>query len=138
MVEFTFHYWLKNSEGVVVDSSEGGEPLTLQQGSGKIVPGLEKALLENSAPKKFQVVVPAEQAYGPLDPTLVARVDPTSFEGVDKLEVGMMFQSGSGEKSEVVRVVHIDEKGAIVDSNHPLAGMELLFDVELIEKKSDK
>ena len=136
MVEFTFHYWLKNSEGKVVDSSEGGEPLVLQQGSKKIVPGLETAMLQKQAPAKFDVLVSADQGYGRLDPKLVQRLPVSAFDGIEHVEVGMMFQSGSGQDSDVVRVVHVDDKGVIVDANHPLAGMELFFEVELLKKQA--
>ncbi|BCE02289.1 FKBP-type peptidyl-prolyl cis-trans isomerase [Marinicellulosiphila megalodicopiae] len=134
-MQFTFHYWLQNSEGEVVDTSQGGEPLCLQKGSGKIVQGLEEALIAHNAGDKFEVLVPCEKAYGPLKEDLVTRFPLTMFDQVENLNVGMMFQTGEGKDAQVVKVVHIDDKGVIVDANHPLVGLDLRFQVELISKE---
>ena len=134
-MQFTFHYWLKNSDGDVVDTSQGGDPLTLELGSGKIVQGLEDALVAHNAGDKFDVLVPCEKAYGPLNESLVSRLPLTAFESVESLTVGMMFQTGSGEEAVVVKIVHIDDEGVIVDGNHPLVGLDLHFQVDLIAKQ---
>ncbi|NRB80285.1 MAG: FKBP-type peptidyl-prolyl cis-trans isomerase [Saccharospirillaceae bacterium] len=134
-MQFTFHYWLTNSDGDTVDSSQGGEPLTIQQGSGKIVQGLEDALVAHNAGDKFEVLVPCEKAYGPLNEDLVTRLPLTDFDSVESLTVGMMFQTGKGKDSVVVKIVHIDGDGIIVDGNHPLVGLDLNFRVDLITKE---
>jgi len=134
-MQFTFHYWLKNSEGDIVDTSQGGEPLTVEQGSGKIVKGLEEAILTRNAGEKFEVLVPCEKAYGPLNEDLVSRLPLTAFDSVESLTNGMMFQTGEGKDAVVVKIVHIDGDGVIVDGNHPLVGLDLNFQVDLISKE---
>ena len=134
-MQFTFHYWLKNSEGDIVDTSQGGEPLTVEQGSGKIVKGLEEAILTRNAGEKFEVLVPCEKAYGPLNEDLVSRLPLTAFDSVESLTTGMMFQTGEGKDAVVVKIVHIDGDGVIVDGNHPLVGLDLNFQVDLISKE---
>jgi len=134
-MQFTFHYWLKNADGDIVDSSQGGEPLTAQKGSGEIVQGLEDALILHNAGDKFEVLVPCEKAYGPLNEDLVSRLPLTAFDSVESLTTGMMFQTGEGKDSVVVKIVHIDGDGVIVDGNHPLVGIDLNFQVDLIAKE---
>lgn len=132
--QFKFHYWLLGPDNNPVDSSEGGEPLVLTQGSGQIVPGLEEALVNHQSGDAFEVLIPCEKAYGQKKEENIQKVPLSQFEGIDEVVAGMKFQTGSGKDAAVVQVVEVDEFSATIDANHPLAGLDLNFKVELIEK----
>src|SRR5690606_3259996 len=99
----TIHYTLTNTQGEVLDSSDGGEPLTYLQGAGNIIPGLENALLGKVQGDALKVSIPPEEAYGIHHPQLVQVLPRAAFGGVDKLEVGMEF-TATGADGEVRRV----------------------------------
>ena len=107
----SFHYTLTDDAGVVIDSSQGAEPLTYLHGVGGIVPGLEKAMEGRSAGDRFDVVVAPEDGYGTPNEMLVQTVPREAFQGVDVIEDGMVT----------------------VDGNHPLAGQTLHFAIEVVD-----
>ncbi len=132
-VVVSMHYTLTDADGTVIDSSEGAEPLDYLHGAGNIIPGLESALIGKSEGQEAQVVVQPEDGYGEVVPELIQSVDRSAFEGVDEIEVGMAFhaQSADGQMRQIeVRAIDGDE--IIVDGNHPLAGVELHFDVKIV------
>ncbi|HEX7597701.1 MAG TPA: peptidylprolyl isomerase [Polyangia bacterium] len=131
----TIHYTLTDEKGTVLDSSAGEEPLTYIQGQGKMVPGLETALLGKSAGDSLKVsVVPAE-GYGVRDEDLVQTVSRKNFP-VEDVEVGMHFQARGPEGARIVTVVATDTDNITIDANHPLAGTTLNFDVQVIEVRA--
>lgn len=132
----SFHYTLTNDAGEVVDSSAGREPLSYLHGLGHIVPGLENALEGRSVGDAFRVDVPAAEGYGERHDGLTQVVPKQAFQGVDALEVGMQFQARgpSGVMSVVITAIEGDE--VTVDGNHPLAGQDLHFDVEITEVRA--
>jgi FKBP-type peptidyl-prolyl cis-trans isomerase SlyD len=127
----TFHYTLRNREGRVLDTSRGADPLACTQGAGQIIEGLEAELARMISGEKRQVVVPAERGYGLREDALVQKV-PRSRLPVDELRVGDQFQTGPDRQAPVVTVVAIEGDEVLLDANHPLAGQELHFDVELV------
>jgi FKBP-type peptidyl-prolyl cis-trans isomerase SlyD len=127
----TFHYTLRNREGRVIDTSRGGEPMPFLEGSGQIIDGLEEPLLQMAAGEKRTVVVPPERAYGMREAELVQKV-PRANLPVDDLKVGDQFQTGPDRQAPVVTVVAIEGDQVLLDANHPLAGQELHFEVELV------
>ena len=132
-VVVSMHYTLTDADGTVIDSSAGAEPLDYLHGAGNIIPGLESALIGKSEGQEAQVVVQPEDGYGEVVPELIQSVDRSAFEGVDEIEVGMAFhaQSADGQMRQIeVRAIDGDE--IIVDGNHPLAGVELHFDVKIV------
>ena len=129
----SIHYTLTNDEGEVIDSSEGAEPLNYLHGAGNIIPGLENALLGKTTGAKLQVAVSPEEGYGEVQPELLQQVPVAAFEGVDQIEAGMAFEAQDAEgnvRRVVVRSVEGDT--VIIDANHPLAGVALNFDVEVV------
>ena len=129
----SMHYTLTDGNGDVVDSSEGADPLTYLHGAGNIIPGLETALVGKTEGDSVQVVVQPEEGYGEFMPDLVQVVDRSTFEGVESIEVGMGFEARAEDGSArriVVREVDGDQ--VTVDGNHPLAGAELHFDVQIM------
>ncbi|MEN8713106.1 MAG: peptidylprolyl isomerase [Arenicellales bacterium] len=129
----SMHYKLTDNEGNVLDSSEGSEPLTYLHGAGNIIPGLEKALVGKVEGDTQQVTVEPAEAYGEVMPELMQTVDKAAFQGVDSVEVGMSFEAQTSDGSvQHIVVTKVDGNQVTVDANHPLAGVVLNFDVEIV------
>ncbi len=130
----SMHYHLTNTnDGQVLDSSQGSDPLTYLHGSGTIIPGLERALdgLDVGATKTVQVA-PAD-AYGEFDEEMVQTLPRQDFDGIENLEVGMRLQAQDQDGNEfVVHVASIENDTVVIDGNHPLAGVPLTFDIEIV------
>ena len=77
--------------------------------------------------------MPPEQGYGPRDPNLVQPVPRSNFQGISEIKPGMQFQAQTPDGARVVTVVNVDPQNVTVDANHPLAGMELKFDVKVVD-----
>jgi FKBP-type peptidyl-prolyl cis-trans isomerase SlyD len=129
----SIHYTLTNDDGEVLDSSIGDEALVFLQGSGNIISGLEDALIGKVAGDKFNVRIAPEDAYGELMEDMIQVISRDMFEGIDDIEVGMQFHADVSSGSGVVTVVSIDDDNITIDGNHPLAGLALTFDVEVID-----
>jgi len=123
-------YTLTDPQGRVLDSSEGRQPLSYLQGTGSIIPGLERELEGRSAGERLQVTIEPADAYGERDERLVQAIPREAFGGIDNIQVGMQFQAQSptGQRA-IVRVVDVADDEITVDANHPLAGVALTFDV---------
>lgn len=129
----TIHYKLTDDSGNVLDNSEGKDPLTYLHGAKNIIPGLEKALVGKTQGAKMQVKVDPADGYGVVRPELTSVVERSLFQGVDTLEVGMTFEATApdGSRQQVV-VKKVEEDKVTIDANHPLAGVTLNFDVEVV------
>lgn len=124
-----FHYELRNGEGNVLDKSDG-EPLTFLSGVGHLIPGLETKLIEMSVGDKTTVTIPAAEAYGEHNPEFTAKVPRDNFP--EEIEVGQQFQAEADDgQVAVVTVTEVSDAEVTIDQNHPLAGMDLTFDVEI-------
>jgi FKBP-type peptidyl-prolyl cis-trans isomerase SlyD len=123
-------YTLTDDEGVLIDSSDGHEPLRYLHGVGGIIPGLEQALEDLSVGDEFAVVIAPADAYGELEDGMRSEVPRTQFDDVDDLELGMQFRVPTDEGDhQVVTVVEISDEAVTIDGNHPLAGATLHFEV---------
>ena len=127
----SFHYTLTDGSGKVLDSSEGQDPLVYLHGSGNIIPGLEKALLGKAIGDKFVISIPAAEAYGLRDDSMVQQLPSNMFEGIDNIEEGMEFHAETEHGLQVVTVTNVEGDNITIDGNHPLAGVDLTFDVEV-------
>ena len=127
-----FHYKLTNDNNEVIDESSERGPLAYLHGKGNIIPGLEKQLLGKVVGDKFTAVIEPEEAYGEKRDDLVQKVPVNIFQGVDKVEVGMQFQVESPQGPALVVVTKVEDDGITVDQNHPLAGVRLTFEVEIV------
>ena len=128
----SIHYTLTNDDGEVLDSSIGDEPLIYLHGTGNIIPGLEDALLGKAVGDKFNVRIAAEDAYGEQNNEIIQVISREMFEGIDEIEVGMQFHADVSTGSGEVTVVKIEGDNITIDGNHPLAGLALTFDVEVV------
>jgi len=132
----SFHYTLTDGSGNVLDSSEGQEPLSYLHGAGNIIPGLENALLGKTVGDKLNVSVKAAEAYGERDETMIQTLPSSMFSGVDTIEVGMEFHAETEHGLQVVTVTKFENDEVTIDGNHPLAGVDLTFDVEITEVRA--
>jgi FKBP-type peptidyl-prolyl cis-trans isomerase SlyD len=128
----SFHYTLTDSTGQALDSSTDGEPLTFLEGVGQIIPGLEGHLKDMKVGDKKQVTVKASDGYGEKDPKNVVEV-PLEQMPTRSIKVGDRFRAGQETHSPVVTAVKVTDTHVTLDGNHPLAGMDLNFDVEVTE-----
>ncbi len=130
----TFHYTLRDASGRVLDTSRGAAPMPFVEGTGQIIEGLEAPLVQMAAGEHRTVVVPPEQGYGLREADLVQKV-PKARLPVDDVKVGDQFQTGPDRQAPVVTVVSIEGEEVLLDANHPLAGQELHFEVELVSAR---
>lgn len=129
----SMHYTLTDDDGTVIDSSAGSEPLTYLQGHHNIIPGLEKALVGKVAGDKLTVRVEPAEGYGEYDVQMLQQVPREMFQGIDTIEPGMTFQAQDPSGYvQTVEVKLVEGDVVTVDANHPLAGVTLNFDVEIV------
>lgn len=127
----SFHYTLKNKAGEQLESSFGSEPLMFLEGSGQIIPGLEEAIKSLKAGDKKTVTVPAAQAYGEIEADMIVEVPREKLPKKD-VEVGDRFHADAGDgHAQVVQVTKVTDTMVTIDGNHPLAGQDLTFEVEI-------
>ncbi|MGE3262238.1 MAG: peptidylprolyl isomerase [Bacteriovoracia bacterium] len=131
----TIHYTLKDDQGTVIDSSQGGEPLQYLEGAGNIIPGLEKQLSTAATGDKKKVTVEAGEGYGEKRDDLVLQVDRKQFPADVNLKVGDRFRGGQDDHSPVFTVMALTGEKVTIDGNHPLAGKKLHFEVEVTETR---
>ena len=124
----SIHYTLTDNDGKVLDSSSGREPLHYIQGIGNLIPGMEEGLEGKKQGDKVNLKVGPEKGYGVKSDELIQKVPRSAF-GDQKIEKGMQFQTNQGG---VVTVTNVGLSEITVDANHPLAGVELNFAVEVI------
>lgn len=129
----SIHYTLKNDAGEVLDSSAEGEPLTYLHGHGNLIAGLERELTGKKAGDKLQVKIPPADGYGEYDKGLIQKVPRRALKGIPKITVGMRLQAQTGEGVRAVTVSHVAGDMVTLDGNHPLAGQNLNFEVEVAD-----
>lgn len=129
----SIHYTLRDGDGEILDSSAGNSPLPYIHGIGALIPGLEKELLGKEKGDKLNVIVPAAEGYGEYDEERLFQVPLTEFDMEEPIEQGMQIQLDTGEGPVIATIVKLDETHATLDLNHPLAGVPLHFDVEVME-----
>lgn len=127
----TIHFSVSTADGTQIDSTVDQEPLTFMQGQHYLIKGLEDTLHGKSAGDSFVLEVEPELAYGERHDELVQMVPKSMFEGME-LEVGMTFRATTDEGEQSVMVIDITEDEVVVDGNHPLSGVCLVFDVEVL------
>jgi len=127
-----FQYTLKSDDGEIIDKSEGDAALGYLHGHSNIVPGLEKALEGKAVGDEVKVTVPPEEGYGEHDPNEVKKFPKDQFD-FDP-EEGMIVQAQAPDGTVVpLQVTKVEDDGITLDSNHPLAGQTLNFEVKVVE-----
>ena len=132
-----FHYTVSEAGQEPMESSKEREPLSILVGHGNIIPGLEKALEGREAGESFGVDVAAADAYGELREGLSQRVPKKHFGG-QRLEPGMQVVLNTNFGQRAVTVQKVGMSVVDVDLNHPMAGKDLHFDIEVVEVREAK
>jgi FKBP-type peptidyl-prolyl cis-trans isomerase SlyD len=127
----TFNYTLKNSKGEVVDQSNDG-PLSFLEDGQQIIPALETELKSMLIGQKKNVKLAAADAYGVMEPKMMMEVPKAELAHL-QIELGGFLQLQLQDQVKVVRIAKITEETVTLDGNHPLAGEDLEFDVEMID-----
>jgi peptidylprolyl isomerase len=128
------HYHGKLSSGETFDSSSGREPLEFEIGSGMVIRGFDEGVSGMEVGEKKTINIPVNEAYGPRRPEMVIDMPKDRFPQDMELEQGMplMMSDGQGNNQQVT-VAEIKAESVLLDANHPLAGKDLVFDLELVE-----
>ena len=127
----SFHYTLRDEHGEQLESSREGEPMTYLHGTGSIIPGLEKALAGKVAGDTFEVNVEPAEAYGERNEDGIQRVPAKHFKQAGRLKPGQVVVLQTRQGPRQLTVVKVGRFNVDVDTNHPMAGMSLTFDVEI-------
>lgn len=126
------HYTLRDNKGEVLDTSDGREPLYYLHGAGNLIIGMEEGLEGKTKGDKFELKIAPAKGYGEKDPEMVQKVPRSAF-GDQEVKPGMKFSTNQGG---VVTVTEVGLENITVDANHPLAGVELNFQVEIMEVRN--
>ena len=128
------HYTGKLSNGQIFDSSVDREPLDVKLGQGSLIPGFEKGLLDMEANDKKTIVIAKEDAYGEKQKELFQTVQKSDLpqDMEPKVDMALMATNADGSERQL-RVAEVNENDIVVDGNHPLAGEDLTFELELVE-----
>ena len=127
------HYHGKLTDGTTFDSSEGREPLKFTVGEGQVIPGFDNALIDMEIGEKKTVNIPVDQAYGPAHDENIVEFPKTEFPADMEIAVGMQLQLQNNEGHVIpVTVIEVKEESVMLDANFPLAGKDLVFDIELV------
>jgi peptidylprolyl isomerase len=128
------HYTGKLPDDTVFDSSANHDPLEFTIGSGQIIPGFEQAVVGMQPGESRTATVPADQAYGPHQDDLLIAVDRSQFPANVTPEVGQQVQIHQADgQAAVATVADVSRTEVTLDANHPLAGQDLTFNIELVE-----
>lgn len=128
------HYTGKLEDGTVFDTSVNRDPLQFTIGKSQVIPGFEQAVVGMTADESKTVKIPADQAYGPHRKQMILEVDREQFPAHLKPEVGQQYQIPQAQgRPTVVTITNVSESKVVLDANHPLAGRDLIFDVQLLE-----
>lgn len=128
------HYTGKLSNGQIFDSSVDKEPLQIKLGEGQLIPGFEKGLIDMKVNEKKTVTIPQDEAYGEVRKDLFQEIPKTELPPEINPEVGMGLVARNPDGSErQLRVAEVKPETIVIDANHPLAGQELIFDLELVD-----
>ena len=125
------HYTGKLTDGTTFDSSVGRAPFQFQVGASEVIPGFEDGVMGKSVGDKVTVQIPVEDAYGEVRADLIVNVPKTQLPG--QVEVGQALQAANEGQIFNVVVKEIHQDHVVIDGNHPLAGKDLIFDIEVME-----
>ncbi|MEG1610244.1 MAG: peptidylprolyl isomerase [Bilophila sp.] len=129
------HYTGTFSDGEVFDSSREREPLEFTLGDESLISGFEEALIGRAKGDRFTVTIPADEAYGEHLEELLMEVPRSEVPDDITPEVGIMLQIATDDGDMEVQIVEVTDDVVILDANHPLAGEDLTFDIEVVEVK---
>ena len=128
------HYHGRLSDGTTFDSSAGRSPLEFTVGSGSVIKGFDDGVQGMTVGEKKTIEIPFLQAYGPEDPSMIIEFPVDRLPEDLKPEIGMQLNMNNAEGQQfAVTITDITDENIILNANHPLAGKDLIFDLELVE-----
>ncbi|TKB44541.1 FKBP-type peptidyl-prolyl cis-trans isomerase [Thalassotalea mangrovi] len=127
-----FHYVLKDSDGQVLEDSKGGDPLALLVGHNAMIKGVEDALIDKEQGESFSVTVTPENGYGEYLQEAIQRIPAKHLQGASNWKPGMVAVVNTEQGQRQVTVVKVGKFMITVDTNHPLAGQTLEFDIDIV------
>ncbi|MDF0705726.1 FKBP-type peptidyl-prolyl cis-trans isomerase [Flagellimonas okinawensis] len=128
------HYTGKLTNGQIFDSSLQREPMEVALGQGQLIPGFEKGLIDMEVNEKKTITIDKKEAYGEVNESLFQKISKSQLPEDIKPEVGMGLVGSNAEgQQQQFRVAKVEENDIILDANHPLAGQDLVFDLEVVE-----
>lgn len=128
------HYTGKLTDGQVFDSSLERKPLEVQLGKGQLIPGFEKGLIDMKVHDKKTVTIPSDEAYGEVRKDLFQEIPKSDLPPEINPEIGMGLMAKNPDGTEQqLRITEVKNESIIIDTNHPLAGRDLIFDLEVME-----
>ena len=130
------HYTGKLSTGEIFDSSLEREPLEVQLGQGSLIPGFEQGLIDMVVAEKKTIEIPKEEAYGDVQKELFQEIakEQLPAEIAPEIGMGLVAQGEDGSERQLI-ITEVRDNSIVVDANHPLAGQDLIFDLEIVEIK---
>lgn len=129
----TFHYHLKDEQGVEIESSAGREATAVLIGHGNLLPALEEAMLGKAANEKFSVTLPPEKAYGLHRDGSTQRISLKHVLTKGKIKAGMAIAINTEQGARNVTVTKVGKFNVDIDTNHPLAGKTINFDIAIVD-----
>ncbi len=128
------HYHGTLSDGSIFDSSTGREPLEFEVGSGMVIAGFDEGVTGMAVGEKRTVTIPADQAYGPVQEDMIMQFPKTQFPPDMVPEIGLQLSMSNNEGQQFpVTIIDVQDEFVVLDANHPLAGRDLTFDLELVD-----
>lgn len=128
------HYTGRLQDGTTFDSSDGREPLSFTVGAGMVIKGFDNALIDMQVGESKTVEIPVLDAYGPANPEMILEFPNTQFPEDMKPEVGLTLHLSDNMGNNIpATIIEVKEETVIIDANMPLAGKDLIFDIELVE-----
>jgi FKBP-type peptidyl-prolyl cis-trans isomerase SlyD len=128
----TMAYNLRNDQGTMLESTEDRHPFAYVHGTSAILPTLEQALTGSSPGDEIKIQVPSEQAYGERDESLVFAISKTKFNEGDTVTPGTRVRVRTPSGIQILVITEVDDDRVTLDGNHPLAGMNLNFEVSVV------
>lgn len=125
------HYTGKLTDGTTFDSSIGRAPFQFSIGTNEVIPGFENGLIGKEVGEKVTVSIPCDDAYGDVRNDLIVNVPKTQLPG--DVEVGQTLQASNEQGNFNVTVKEVYDEYVVIDGNHPLAGKDLIFEIEVLE-----
>jgi len=128
------HYHGRLTNGETFDSSEGRQPLEFEVGSGSVIKGFDDGVTGMEVGDKKTINIPVDEAYGQKNPEMLIEMPKDRFPAELELEVGLPLMMSNGEGQNFQVIIHeIQDESVVLDANHPLAGQDLIFDLELVD-----
>ena len=128
------HYHGTLSDGLVFDSSTGREPLEFEVGSGMVIAGFDEGVTGMAVGEKRTVNIPSDQAYGPVQEEMIMEFPKSQFPEDMVPEIGLQLSMSNNQGQQFpVTIIEVKDEFVVLDANHPLAGKDLTFDLELVD-----